>query len=118
MWWMRVTGHICKPEKVMHDLKDVLKQALDELQPMDAQATMRSTLSTFNEVWQQQFRSSVLSQFQDFPEQTQFLIGCSGGMDSMLLLHSIAGCQSAVGQLCSRTMLCLGCPMCDSSGGC
>ena len=27
-----------QPEKVMHDLKDVLKQALEELQPMDAQA--------------------------------------------------------------------------------
>ncbi|MCY6413372.1 tRNA lysidine(34) synthetase TilS [Acinetobacter sp. VNH17] len=48
---------------------------------------MRRTLSTFNEVWQQQFRHRVLAQTQHFPEQTQFLIGCSGGMDSMLLLH-------------------------------
>ncbi|MBP7880431.1 MAG: tRNA lysidine(34) synthetase TilS, partial [Acinetobacter sp.] len=47
---------------------------------------MRSTLSTFNEVWQQQFRHRVLAQAQHFSEQTQFLIGCSGGMDSMLLL--------------------------------
>ena len=31
-------GAHLQPEKVMHDLKDVLKQALDELQPMDAQA--------------------------------------------------------------------------------
>ncbi|MFW1953246.1 tRNA lysidine(34) synthetase TilS [Acinetobacter beijerinckii] len=48
---------------------------------------MRCTLSTFNEVWQQQFRHRVLAQTQHFPEQTQFLIGCSGGMDSMLLLY-------------------------------
>ncbi|WP_081401819.1 tRNA lysidine(34) synthetase TilS [Acinetobacter dispersus] len=47
---------------------------------------MRRTLSTFNEVWQQQFRHRVLAQTQHFSEQTQFLIGCSGGMDSMLLL--------------------------------
>ena len=44
---------------------------------------MRRTLSTFNEVWQQQFRHRVLAQTQHFPEQAQFLIGCSGGMDSM-----------------------------------
>ncbi|MDN5555644.1 MAG: tRNA lysidine(34) synthetase TilS [Acinetobacter sp.] len=48
---------------------------------------MRSTLPTFNEVWQRQFRASVLTEFQDTPEQPHFLIGCSGGMDSMLLLH-------------------------------
>ncbi|WP_121974089.1 tRNA lysidine(34) synthetase TilS [Acinetobacter stercoris] len=48
---------------------------------------MRSTLSTFNEVWQRQFRLGVLKQLNEFPEQTRFLIGCSGGMDSMLLLH-------------------------------
>ncbi|QHH92984.1 tRNA lysidine(34) synthetase TilS [Acinetobacter gyllenbergii] len=48
---------------------------------------MRRTLSTFNEVWQQQFRHRVLAQTQHFSEQTQFLIGCSGGMDSMLLLY-------------------------------
>ena len=30
-------GAHLQPEKVMHDLKDVLKQVLDELQPMDAQ---------------------------------------------------------------------------------
>ncbi|RLZ07297.1 tRNA lysidine(34) synthetase TilS [Acinetobacter sp. 2JN-4] len=47
---------------------------------------MRSTLSTFNEVWQQQFRHRILAQAQHFSEQTHFLIGCSGGMDSMLLL--------------------------------
>ncbi|MEG2299921.1 MAG: tRNA lysidine(34) synthetase TilS, partial [Acinetobacter sp.] len=48
---------------------------------------MRSTLPTFNEVWQRQFRASVLTEFQDTPEQPHFLIGCSGGMDSVLLLH-------------------------------
>jgi len=48
---------------------------------------MRSTLPTFNEVWQRQFRSGFLKQLQDFPAETKFLIGCSGGVDSMLLLH-------------------------------
>ncbi|NAR52597.1 tRNA lysidine(34) synthetase TilS [Acinetobacter haemolyticus] len=48
---------------------------------------MRRTLSTFNEVWQQQFRHRVLTQAQHFTEKAQFLIGCSGGMDSMLLLY-------------------------------
>ncbi|QXX86297.1 tRNA lysidine(34) synthetase TilS [Acinetobacter lwoffii] len=48
---------------------------------------MRSTLPTFDEVWQRQFRSGFLKQLQDFPAETKFLIGCSGGVDSMLLLH-------------------------------
>src|SRR5690606_21341716 len=48
---------------------------------------MRSTLPTFNEVWQRQFRSGFLKQLQGFPAETKFLIGCSGGVDSMLLLH-------------------------------
>ncbi len=48
---------------------------------------MRSTLSTFNEVWQRKFRHHVLKQAQEFSENSSFLIGCSGGMDSMLLLH-------------------------------
>ncbi|MDV2438806.1 tRNA lysidine(34) synthetase TilS [Acinetobacter gerneri] len=48
---------------------------------------MRSTLSAFNEIWQRQCRLSILKQLDTFPENTQFLIGCSGGMDSMLLLH-------------------------------
>ncbi|MEZ1996418.1 tRNA lysidine(34) synthetase TilS [Acinetobacter lwoffii] len=48
---------------------------------------MRSTLPTFNEVWQRQFRSGFLKQLQDFPAETKVLIGCSGGVDSMLLLH-------------------------------
>ncbi|TCB51736.1 tRNA lysidine(34) synthetase TilS [Acinetobacter sp. ANC 4779] len=48
---------------------------------------MRSTLPAFNEVWQRQFRSGVLNQIQCFPTGSTFLIGCSGGMDSMLLLH-------------------------------
>ena len=48
---------------------------------------MRSTLPAFNEVWQRQFWSGVLKQIQCFPPESTFLIGCSGGMDSMLLLH-------------------------------
>ncbi|WP_347454745.1 tRNA lysidine(34) synthetase TilS [Acinetobacter thermotolerans] len=48
---------------------------------------MRSTLPAFNEVWQRQFRSGFLKQLQEFPAETKFLIGCSGGVDSMLLLH-------------------------------
>ncbi|MEB3767994.1 tRNA lysidine(34) synthetase TilS [Acinetobacter sp. MD2] len=48
---------------------------------------MRSTLSTFNEIWQQQFRSSVLNDAELHYPQQKFLIGCSGGMDSMLLLQ-------------------------------
>ncbi|TSH73813.1 tRNA lysidine(34) synthetase TilS [Acinetobacter sp. RF15A] len=48
---------------------------------------MRSTLPTFNEVWQRQFRSGFLKQLQEFPAEKKFLIGCSGGVDSMLLLH-------------------------------
>jgi tRNA(Ile)-lysidine synthase len=48
---------------------------------------MRSTLPAFDEVWQRKFRTSVLNQFQNFSENTHFLIGCSGGIDSMLLLH-------------------------------
>ncbi|HED9589423.1 TPA: tRNA(Ile)-lysidine synthetase, partial [Acinetobacter baumannii] len=51
---------------------------------------MRSTLSTFNEVWQRKFRRGVLKQAQEFSEKSSFLIGCSGGMDSMLLLHLMA----------------------------
>ncbi|NHB56423.1 tRNA lysidine(34) synthetase TilS [Acinetobacter sp. 194] len=47
---------------------------------------MRSTLPTFNEVWQRQFRSGFLKQMSQFGDDTKFLIGCSGGMDSMLLL--------------------------------
>ncbi|WP_163121265.1 tRNA lysidine(34) synthetase TilS [Acinetobacter portensis] len=48
---------------------------------------MRSALPAFNEVWQRQFRSNCLKQLQNFSENSSFLIGCSGGMDSMLLLH-------------------------------
>ncbi|QQN39947.1 tRNA lysidine(34) synthetase TilS [Acinetobacter sp. CS-2] len=48
---------------------------------------MRSTLPAFNEVWQRQFRSGILKQIQCFPPESTFLIGCSGGMDSMLLLR-------------------------------
>ncbi|MDM1245804.1 tRNA lysidine(34) synthetase TilS [Acinetobacter sp. R933-2] len=51
---------------------------------------MRSTLPAFNEVWQRQFRTRFLTQLLQFPKNTQFLIGCSGGMDSMLLLYLMA----------------------------
>ena len=51
---------------------------------------MRSTLPTFNEVWQRQFRTRVLKQMQCFPPESTLLIGCSGGMDSMLLLHVLS----------------------------
>jgi tRNA(Ile)-lysidine synthase len=47
---------------------------------------MRSTLPTFNEVWQQQLRSRILST-QAACAESKFLIACSGGMDSMLLLQ-------------------------------
>jgi tRNA(Ile)-lysidine synthase len=48
---------------------------------------MRSTLPALNEVWQRQFRSGILKQIQCFSPESTFLIGCSGGMDSMLLLR-------------------------------
>ncbi|OTG89924.1 tRNA lysidine(34) synthetase TilS [Acinetobacter sp. ANC 3813] len=48
---------------------------------------MRSALPAFNEIWQRQFRSDCLSQSETFSEQASFLIGCSGGVDSMLLLR-------------------------------
>ncbi|WEH92109.1 tRNA lysidine(34) synthetase TilS [Acinetobacter soli] len=48
---------------------------------------MRSTLPTFNEIWQRKFRHRLLIQAQQFSADSVFLIGCSGGMDSMLLLH-------------------------------
>src|SRR5690606_21181825 len=48
---------------------------------------MRSTIPAFTEVGQRQCRSGFLKQLQDFPAETKFLIGCSGGVDSMLLLH-------------------------------
>ncbi|MDV2470345.1 tRNA lysidine(34) synthetase TilS [Acinetobacter chinensis] len=48
---------------------------------------MRSTLPALNEVWQRQSWAGILKQTESFSENTTFLIGCSGGMDSMLLLH-------------------------------
>ncbi|PVZ88372.1 tRNA lysidine(34) synthetase TilS [Serratia sp. S1B] len=48
---------------------------------------MRSTLSTFNEIWKQQLRFSILRDADQYFSQQSFLIGCSGGMDSMLLLY-------------------------------
>ncbi|MBF7686778.1 tRNA lysidine(34) synthetase TilS [Acinetobacter rathckeae] len=48
---------------------------------------MRSTLSTFNEVWQRESRIGFLAVAESVFAEKDFLIGCSGGMDSMLLLH-------------------------------
>ncbi|MBJ9985479.1 tRNA lysidine(34) synthetase TilS [Acinetobacter sp. S40] len=48
---------------------------------------MRSTLPAFNEIWQRKFRTFLLNRAEQFSPETTFLIGCSGGMDSMLLLH-------------------------------
>ncbi len=78
------------PERVMQNLKVVLKQALDELLPMDANERMRSTLSTFNEVWQRKFRRGVLKQAQEFSEKVLFLLDVGGGMIQCVLLHLMA----------------------------
>ncbi|MDQ8952823.1 tRNA lysidine(34) synthetase TilS [Acinetobacter rudis] len=51
---------------------------------------MRSTLSTFNEIWQREFRSYCLTQTASFSTEARFLVGCSGGMDSMLLLFLLS----------------------------
>ncbi|WP_092747519.1 tRNA lysidine(34) synthetase TilS [Acinetobacter boissieri] len=48
---------------------------------------MRSTLSTFNEVWQRESRAGFVAVADSIFTEKRFLIGCSGGMDSMLLLH-------------------------------
>ncbi|MCF8999812.1 tRNA lysidine(34) synthetase TilS [Acinetobacter nectaris] len=48
---------------------------------------MRSTLPTFNEVWQRQSRDCILADAEFYFPKHHFLIGCSGGMDSMLLLY-------------------------------
>ncbi|MCH4246301.1 MAG: tRNA lysidine(34) synthetase TilS [Acinetobacter populi] len=51
---------------------------------------MRSTLPTFNEVWQRKFSQRLLSHLQQFDPQAKIVLGCSGGMDSMLLLYLLA----------------------------
>ncbi len=54
---------------------------------------MRSTLPTFDEVWQQQFRQRLIAQTQTLDQTSQdtsIVLACSGGMDSMLLLYLFA----------------------------
>ena len=51
---------------------------------------MRSTLSAFNEVWQCQFKQRLIQQLNQFQPHAKIVLGCSGGMDSMLLLHLLA----------------------------
>ena len=58
---------------------------------------MRSTLPTFDEVWQQQFRQRLIAQTQTLDQTSQdttFVLACSGGMDSMLLLYLFADLTS------------------------
>ncbi len=58
---------------------------------------MRSTLPTFDEVWQQQFRQRLIAQTQTLDQSshdTSIVLACSGGMDSMLLLYLFADLTS------------------------
>lgn len=48
---------------------------------------MQCTLPTLDEVWQRTSRQTFLSQCQTLPDATHFLVGCSGGVDSIALLH-------------------------------
>ncbi len=56
---------------------------------------MPSTLPAFNEVWQRQFRSGWKTAA-GLSCRTKFLIGCSGGVDSMLLLHLMFLCPEKI----------------------
>lgn len=47
---------------------------------------MRPALSTHDAVWQHPVIDHLNAALHDFPPQTQFVVGCSGGRDSMLLL--------------------------------
>ena len=51
---------------------------------------MRSTLPTFNEVWQQQFAERLSAQAATFSAKSTFVLACSGGVDSLLLLYVMA----------------------------
>ena len=58
---------------------------------------MRSTLPTFDEVWQQQFRQRLIAQTQNLDQTSQdtsIVLACSGGVDSMLLLYLFADLTS------------------------
>jgi tRNA(Ile)-lysidine synthase len=47
---------------------------------------MRSTLPAFDEVWQCEFRKRLITELSQFQPSAKIILGCSGGMDSMLLL--------------------------------
>lgn len=51
---------------------------------------MRSPLPTSNEVWQQSFVECLNSTVAKFAANTGFLVACSGGVDSLLLLDLMA----------------------------
>ena len=51
---------------------------------------MRKTLSAPHAVWQQQFSRHLTAQIQQFPADRQVWLGCSGGVDSLLLLYLLA----------------------------
>lgn len=51
---------------------------------------MRTTLPALDEIWQQQFSRHLTAQIQQFPADSAFWLGCSGGVDSLLLLYLLA----------------------------
>ena len=51
---------------------------------------MRSPLPAPDEIWQQQFKQRLIQAIADFPHDSFFYLGCSGGMDSMLLLSVLS----------------------------
>lgn len=60
---------------------------------------MRTPLSTLDEIWQCQsrlivgLRNALQQQIQQFAPKSHLVLGCSGGMDSMLLLYLLASLQ-------------------------
>lgn len=60
---------------------------------------MRTPLSTLDEIWQCQSRlvrtrlCDLTQQIQQFHPEARLVLGCSGGMDSMLLLYFLASLQ-------------------------
>lgn len=60
---------------------------------------MRTPLSTLDEIWQCQsrlilaLRNALQQQIQQFHPKARLVLGCSGGMDSMLLLYLLASLQ-------------------------
>lgn len=51
---------------------------------------MRTTLPTVDALWQHQFSRTLIDQIKDLPTSARIVLGCSGGVDSMLLLHQLA----------------------------